>query len=69
MAGIILIILWLGLFPQTIINTAEPALTAILERAGVALNETGKIIVSPDMTTHAQTSNILKMIQGSGPNR
>ncbi len=69
MAGMVLIILWLGLFPQTVLNTAEPALTVIREGVGAALHEAGSIIVSPDITTHAQTSNILTMIQWSGPNR
>jgi NADH-quinone oxidoreductase subunit M len=58
MAGMILIILWLGLFPQTVINTAGPALTAIQERVGAALteNNSNNRTVFTDIWAHSQRS-------------
>jgi NADH-quinone oxidoreductase subunit M len=58
LAGMILIILWLGLFPQTVLNTAGPSLTAIQQRVGAALteNNSNKRTVFTDIWAHSQRS-------------
>ena len=58
LAGMILIILWLGLFPQTVINTTGPSLTAIQQRVGAALteNNSNNRTVFTDIWAHSQRS-------------
>ncbi len=58
LAGMILIILWLGLFPQTVINTGGPSLTAVQQRVGAALteNNSNKRTVFTDIWAHSQRS-------------
>ena len=69
MACMILAILWLGLFPQGVLNTAEPALKVIQERAGSMSDKSGQSAVYSDVLTHAQTSHLVTGIQGSGQDR
>jgi NADH-quinone oxidoreductase subunit M len=69
MACMILVILWLGLFPQAVLNTAEPALKAIQERAGSMSYKFGRATVYTDILTYSQTSQVVTGIQRSGQNR
>ena len=69
MTVMILMILWLGLFPQTVLNTAQPALTAIRDRCGSAAHVTQNVIGGPGIGAYIQTSNDPKVMQGSLPNK
>jgi len=69
MACMILVILWLGLFPQAVLNTSEPALKAIQERAGSTSCESGQATVYVGIPTYSQTSRVVTGPQRNGQNR
>jgi NADH-quinone oxidoreductase subunit M len=69
MAGMILAILWLGLFPQAVLNTVEPALKAIQEKAGSMSYKSGQAAVYTDILSYFQTSQVVTETQRNGQNR
>ncbi|MGC8603996.1 MAG: NADH-quinone oxidoreductase subunit M [Desulfomonilaceae bacterium] len=69
MTVMVLVILWLGLFPQTVLNTAQAALAGIRDRCGLAAHVAGSAIDSPVIGAYAQKPNNPKVIQGSQPNK
>ena len=69
MACMILVILWLGLFPQVVLNTSEQALKAIQERADSTSCESGQANVYVGIPTYSQTSRVVTGPQRNGQNR